>query len=218
MREIITVVKYLPMDLLWMIIRSEWRCEERGPLNQSWSDFRGTKMNTSRSLSVDRPEIRHASERLRLGLRPAAGERGSRVLEIQLIDERSLVRQTETGMWEEALDARAETGRRRRRRRRGRGEEGVAPGLARRVPSRIMYDRTRWSRVPENHEGPHNSRTPCRAACHTFRTALKSSKPARVPAWPECALLGRGLCGGTGGARGFIAAVSPGEREREREI
>lgn len=31
-------------------------------------------------------------------------------------DRRSLVRQTETGMWEEALGARAETGRRRRRR------------------------------------------------------------------------------------------------------
>jgi len=39
-------------------------------------------------------------------------ERDSRVLEIQLIDERSLVRQTETGMWVEG--ARVKTGGRRR--------------------------------------------------------------------------------------------------------
>lgn len=83
-------------------------------------------------------------------------------------------------MWEEALGARAKTQEededeedeeRRRTRRKGggggeRGKEGVTPGLFRsrvrslarssllvaRVPPRIMYGRTRWSRVPENHE------------------------------------------------------------------
>lgn len=126
-------------------------------------------MNTSRSLSVDQLDKRKREITLRTPrVLASSDERGSRVLEIQLIDERSLVRQTETGMWEEALGARAETGRRRRRRRRKgeRGEEGVMPGLFRsrvrslistrrtRVPPRIMYDRTRWSRVPENHERP----------------------------------------------------------------
>lgn len=44
-------------------------------------------MNTSRSLSVDRLEIRHVNERLCLEVQASSGERDSRILEIQLIDE-----------------------------------------------------------------------------------------------------------------------------------
>lgn len=95
------------MDLIGMIIQSKRRCERGGPLNQSWSGFRGTKMNTSRSLGVDQPDTcKWEIMSLELPVfQPAAVREDSRVLEIQLIDERSLVRQTETGMWEEALDA-----------------------------------------------------------------------------------------------------------------
>lgn len=96
-------------------------------------------MNTSRSLGVDRLDTR-TSERLRLEaprVPGSSGERGSRVLEIQLIDERSLVRQTETGMWEAALDARAErkkmkeTKKRKKRRKRRRRRNARPLSLAR---------------------------------------------------------------------------------------
>ena len=141
-------------------------------------------MNTSLSVGQFEREIT-----LRIPRVPASGcERGSRVLEIQLIDERLLARQTETGMWEEALGVRVRTGRRRRCRRRGRRErreEGVrTPSLFRSlVPTR----RARFSFLRalcttelgglgflRTTREPHNSGTPCRTACHTFRTALKS--------------------------------------------
>ena len=149
-----------------MIIKFKRWHERREPLNQSWSDFQGT--NTSLSVGQFEREITLRTPRV-----PASSyKRGSHVLEIQLIDERLLARQTETGMWEEALGVRVRTGRRRRwRRRRERREKKKAymrptsfiraftyspacsySSRAFLVPSCIMYDRTRWSRVPENHE------------------------------------------------------------------
>lgn len=91
-------------------------------------------------------------------------------LEIQLIDERSLVRQTETGMWKEGVE---------RESKQEEEEETEEFDFSCSRSSPCIIHTTKLGGLGFlRSERPHNSRTPCRTACHTFRTALKSPASA----------------------------------------
>jgi len=212
-----------------MIIKFKRWHERRGPLNQSWSDFQGT--NTSLSVGQFEREITLRTPRV-----PASSyKRGSHVLEIQLIDERLLARQTETGMWEEALGVRVRTGRRRRWRRRREEEKrrrhicaqplSFARSLTRLlVPTRRARSSFLRALCTTELGGlgflrttrePHNSGTPCRTACHTFRTALKSPVGASARTCPSRPP-GRDYAAEPA-ASWDLSKLCRRERERERE-